>query len=316
MMQVPRQRRSFLARLAGGVLLLAAVFAAVLAPLAARAGSIVQVEFPSAALQRDLHYNTYLPDGYADGKRDYPVLYLLHGYGDDGDEWIDKGDMVAMLDRLIASGAIPPCLVVMPSVGNSWYIDRKEKMETAIIHDLIPDVERRFHAIARRNGRVIAGESMGGYGTLRFALKYPELFQAAALLSPAIYTPEPPVNSRARDSAVFQTDGRFDPAIWTAYNYPKLIPGFLAKHLSLPLYLGCGSKDQFSIDLHMAKLYVNWLRHGWSARWHLTVGGHDFDAWRKLAPPALTFIFKTVSRPEPRAAASVTRMGGGRPAPG
>ncbi len=311
-MHFPNQLRSLLARLACGVLLLAAV----LGPMAAWAGEIIHVDFPSAALKRDLRYNAYLPNGYADGKHDYPVLYLLHGYGNDGDEWIVKGDMVAMLDNLIASGAIPPCVVVMPSVGDSWYIDRQEMMETAIIRDLIPDVERRFHTIARRNGRVIAGELMGGYGTLRFALKYPELFQAAALLSPAIYVPEPPVNSRARESAVFQTDGQFDPAIWTAYNYPPLIPGFLAKHISLPLYLGCGSKDQFSIDLHMAKLYVNWLRHGWSARWHLTVGGHDFGAWRKLAPLALKFIFRTVSPPEPRPAAPVTEIGGGPKAPG
>lgn len=283
---------------------------------AAWAGEVVRVDFPAAALNRDMRYNVYVPNGYAESKQNYPVLYLLHGFGEDGDEWIVKGEMVAMIDGLIATGAIPPCLVVMPAMGNSWYINRQEKMETAFIQDLIPDVERRFRTITRRAGRVISGESMGGYGALRFVLKYPELFQAAALLSPAIYTPQPPEHSGARRSPVFQTDGRFDPEIWSAYNYPPLIAGFLAKHIELPLFLGCGSQDEFNIDIHMAKLYANWVRHGWNARLRLAVGGHNFVLWRKLAPPALMFIFKTVSPPEARREPPVTELGSGTQAPG
>ena len=280
------------------------------------AGEIVRVDFTAAALGRDLHYNAYLPTGYVDGKQDYPVMYLLHGYGQNADEWVVEGEILSLLDNLISTGAIPPCLVIMPAVGNSWYVDRQEKMETAFIQDLIPDVDNRFRTINRRNGRVIGGESMGGYGALRFVLKYPELFQAAALLSPAIYVPEPPKKSGARKSPAFQTDGEFDPAIWSDYNYPDLFPAFLAKHIAVPLYLGCGTKDQFSIDIHMAKLYLRWLRHGWSARWRLAIGGHDFVLWRKLAPAALTFIFKTVSHPEPHATLPVTEIGSSAKAPG
>ena len=272
----------------------------------ARAGEIVRVDFPSVQLNRNWDYNVYLPNGYGESKQNYPVLYLLHGHGEDADEWVVKGNVVQLIDNLIASGEIPPCLVVMPSAGSTWYIDRQEKMETAFIRDLIPDVDRRFRTIVRRNGRVIGGESMGGYGALRFALKYPELFQAAALLSPAIYMPAPPKESGARRSAAFQTDGQFDQAIWAAYNYPALIPGFLAKRIELPLYLACGLQDQFKIDIHMAKLYVRWIRQGWSARWRLAVGRHDFVVWRQLAPAALTFIFKTVSRPEARLAPALT----------
>lgn len=280
-----------------------------LASATAWSGEIVQVNFSAAALNRDWNYSVYLPDGYAKGGQNYPVLYLLHGYAEDEDEWVVKGKVTNLMDRLIASGAIPPSLVVMPSAGDSWYINSREKMETAFVQDLIPDVDRRFRTIARRNGRVIAGESMGGYGALRFVLKYPELFQAAALLSPAIYVPEPPADSGARNSPAFQTDGKFDPTIWNANNYPSLIPGFLAKGIPLPLYLGCGSHDQFKIDIHMAKLYARWLRQGWSARWRLAIGGHDFVLWRKLAPAALTFIFRSVSRPEARLAPPSTQSG-------
>jgi enterochelin esterase-like enzyme len=299
------------------ILLVVALLGGVAADFSrAWAGEIVRVDFAASALGRDWHYNAYLPTGYADGKQNYPVMYLLHGYGQNADEWVVEGEILALLDNLIAAGDIPPCLVIMPTAGNSWYIDRQEKMETAFIQDLIPDVENRFHTISRRNGRVIGGESMGGYGALRFVLKYPELFQAAALLSPAIYVPEPPEKSGARKSPAFQTNGEFDPAIWTEYNYPDLFPAFLAKNIAVPLYLGCGTKDQFSINIHMAKLYLRWFQNGWSARWRLTVGGHDFVLWRKLAPFALKFIFKTVSRPEPRAMQPVTEVGSSAKVPG
>ena len=74
------------------------------------------------------------------------------------------------------------------------------------------------------------------------------------------------------------------------------------------MYLGCGTKDQFSINIHMAKLYLRWFQHGWSARWRLAIGGMIFVLWRKLAPAALTFIFKTVSHPEPHANLPVTEI--------
>jgi S-formylglutathione hydrolase FrmB len=92
---------------------------------------------------------------------------------------------------------------VMPDAGTSWFVDAREKMESAVIDDLIPEVERTLRVLKSRDGRLIGGLSMGGYGALRFALKYPESFAAAALLSPAIYDPLPPPNSSARTVGVF-----------------------------------------------------------------------------------------------------------------
>ena len=69
------------------------------------AGEIVHIDFAAAALGRDWHYNAYLPTGYAEGKQDYPVMYLLHGYGQNADEWVVEGEIVALLDNLISTGA-------------------------------------------------------------------------------------------------------------------------------------------------------------------------------------------------------------------
>ena len=101
-----------------------------------------------------------------------------------------NGDALARIGRRLR--AMPPAVVVLPSATTSWYVDRKEPMETAFLKDLLPEVERRFRVINERMGRVIGGVSMGGYGALRFALKNPEMFASAALVSPAIYVPEPP----------------------------------------------------------------------------------------------------------------------------
>jgi enterochelin esterase-like enzyme len=70
---------------------------------------------------------------------------------------------------VVARGDIPPCVIVMPDAGTSWFVDRKENMETAVIGDLIPDVEKNWKVLTGRSGRLVAGLSMGGYGAMRFS---------------------------------------------------------------------------------------------------------------------------------------------------
>jgi enterochelin esterase-like enzyme len=141
--------------------------------LPAAASIVITREFDSAALQRKWSYAVYLPDGYETSNLKYPVLYLLHGHGQDLYAWVNYGHIQPTADELIAHGEIPPAIIVMPDAGMTWFVDRKEKMETAVIQDLVGDVQHTFRVIDDRKGRVIAGLSMGGYGALRFVLKYP-----------------------------------------------------------------------------------------------------------------------------------------------
>ena len=138
---------------------------------------------PSAALGRAIPYTLYLPDGYGASGRRYPVLYLLHGHGGTEHDWADGGGLAATLDRLIATGAAPPMLVVMPGMGNGWYVDNPDPgglgaMETAFLADLLPHVDRAWRTDARREARAVAGLSMGGWGAIRFAMLRPDLFAA------------------------------------------------------------------------------------------------------------------------------------------
>lgn len=276
---------------------LATALAVTVASVAAYAGTVVSQKFASPTLGRDWVYNVYLPDGYDTGKLRYPVMYLLHGNGGDENEWVAKGEAQKTVDRLIADGLMPPAVIVLPSATTTWYVDRKEPMETAFLKDLMPEVERKFRVINERMGRVIGGVSMGGYGALRFALKNPEMFAAAALVAPAIYVPEPPETSSARRVGVFGAD-RYDPEVWKSLNYPGLLDAFLAKKISLPVHFSSGDHDDFQIEYHATNLHKVWRDNKIPAELRIIDGAHNWDAFKLLFPDAVRYVFQTVRRPE------------------
>jgi S-formylglutathione hydrolase FrmB len=271
-------------------------FIALLVTLPATAGIVVTREFDSPALQRKWTYAVYLPDGYDTSTLRYPVLYLLHGHGGDLYDWVNLGHIQQKADELIAHGDIPPALIVMPAAGSTWYVDRKEKMETAVIRDLVGDAERNFRALGVREGRLVAGLSMGGYGALRFVLKYPDMFAAAALLSPAIYDPEPPEASGARKAGVFGAPD-FDPQVWKSLNYPALWDAFLAKKIAVPLYIDSGDDDSLFIEAEATRLYSLLRKNGQPAELRIVDGGHDWHVWESTIGDALRYIFRFSARP-------------------
>lgn len=269
---------------------------ALLLCLPAWAGEIVTREFQSATLQRKWAYEVYLPSGYEGSRLSYPVLYLLHGSGGTRHDWVEKGKIQKTADALMAAGQIPPAVIVMPDAGVTWFVDRREKMETAVIRDLIPDVENRLRVLKSRKGRLIGGLSMGGYGSLRFALKYPEMFAAAALLSPAIYDPVPPPNSGARSVGAFGTP-RFDEQVWKSLNYPALWPAYLAKRMPVPMYINSGDDDEFMIEAEAPRLYSLLRAHGQPAELRIVDGEHSWPVWAGSIGDAMKYMFRYAARP-------------------
>lgn len=264
--------------------------------LPATAGVVVSREFDSAALQRKWSYAVYLPAGYETSTLRYPVLYLLHGHAGGQYDWVNLGHIQQTADALIARGDMPPAIIVMPDADSTWFVDRKEKMETAVIQDLVGDVEHTFHAIGARNGRLVAGLSMGGYGALRFVLKYPEMFAAAALLSPAIYDPEPPQTSGARRAGVFGAP-EFDPQVWKQLNYPALWDAFLAKKIAVPIYINSGDDDEHFIEAEATRLYSLLRKNGQPAELRIVDGAHSWQVWESTIGDALRYIFRFAARP-------------------
>lgn len=162
-------------------------------PLAAQqtGKKLPDLKLASKLMGRDVSYRVILPPDYnssVDGPVNkagsrYPVIYLLHGLTGNFANWTDKTKLTeyALNHRYI---------IVTPDGGDGWYTDSvsapNDKYESYIVKELIPEIDKTYRTIASRDGRVIAGLSMGGYGSLKFGMKYPEMFTLIGSFSGAL----------------------------------------------------------------------------------------------------------------------------------
>lgn len=170
------------ARLSGLLLVCAVVaHARTLQTPAANSAGCDTVGFRAAHLDGTaVKFNIILPDNYVTSDRRFPVLYLLHGYGGHYSDWCER-------TRIVDYAKSYDEIIVMPEGKNGWYVNNytnpKMQWENYMIEDLIPYVDAHYRTVAMREGRAIAGLSMGGYGAMFLGLKHHEMFAAAASLS-------------------------------------------------------------------------------------------------------------------------------------
>lgn len=147
--------------------------------------------FTSRMLGRDVSYLVWLPPGYDEGTKRYPVIYWRHGMGANQRDGAQM--FVPHVGDAIKASTLPPCIVILVNgMVRSFYCDStdgKVPMESVIIKDLIPHVDATYRTVAKREGRIVEGFSMGGYGAAHLGFKYPEVFgtvvvNAGALLDP------------------------------------------------------------------------------------------------------------------------------------
>lgn len=176
------------------------------------AGRLVEVEVPAPALAGNLLGTpvvqgaaVYLPPSYADDPdRRYPVVFLLHGIFDSYETWLVHFEVPAMLDRLIAAGAIPEMILVMPNAGNQYgggyYRNSPVSGRWAdyIADDLVAFVDARYRTLAGAENRAVVGHSMGGHGALHLAMTRPGMFSVVWAMSPCCLV--------ARDDLSFGND--------------------------------------------------------------------------------------------------------------
>lgn len=142
------------------------------------------LKLTSKLMAREMPYRVILPKNYAANKTDkFAVVYLLHGLTGHFDNWADK-------TKLKEYAANYNYIFVMPEGNNGWYTDSatvpNDKYESYIVQELIPEIDGKFRTQADRDHRVIAGLSMGGYGALKYGLKYPDKFILAGSFSGAL----------------------------------------------------------------------------------------------------------------------------------
>lgn len=222
-------------------------------------GRIETVEYPSSSVGTVRRALVYLPPDYSASQR-YPVLYLLHGIGGDEEEWRRGANPQAILDNLIADDRAVPMIVVMPN-GRAQPNDRAEgnimaaapafaRFEQDLLIDLIPFIEQRYPVRTDREGRGIAGLSMGGGQSLNFGLGNLDQFAWVGGFSsaPNTHSPEQLVPDPAK-----------------------------AREMLRLLWISCGDADNLFFISQRTHAYLD--AHDVPHVWHVDAGGHDFDVW-------------------------------------
>ena len=264
------------------------IFTAVLAVLclglASPAGAQGRVEcaaVKSALLGRSVRYCAILPPGYdvAQATR-FPILYYLHGLGEN--EQTLAGPLWNVVDNLREAGKVGNFLIVTPDGDRSFYINSRDgrvRYEDFFIREFMPAIERKYRILARRASRGIAGTSMGGYGALRFAFKYPQLFAAVTAHMPALYEKFPQqfmaLLVQGGRSTVAPFGQPFDEAFWER-NTPFTLARENAAGLhTLKIYLDCGSEDDYGFDSGTKRLDEELTGLHLKHEAHIYPGRHD-----------------------------------------
>lgn len=182
-------------------------------------GHVQQILFPSPSTNTSRRAFVYTPPGYEkDTKKEYPVLYLQHGWGEDETAWSNQGHANLIMDNLIAEGKIRPFIIVMtygmtndikPGSPGGLRSFNIQPFQTVLIDELIPYVDANFRTIADQKHRAMAGLSMGGFETHTITLARPDIFSYYGLLSGGIYKPEE-IKDKSNVKLIFMSCGSFE----------------------------------------------------------------------------------------------------------
>lgn len=289
------------------VLLIGCVGCILAAPSAWATGRAECVSLPSKILGRAVPYCVLLPPSYDSEKtRRYPILYLLHGLGDNDQMLVHSGGM-NLVEDLWEQHQLGEFLIATPAAGASFYIDShdgKRRYEDFFLQEFVPSMERRYRAQSRRGSRGIAGISMGGYGALHIAFRHPQLFAAVGALSAALIEKLP--NISAQDSLQMSQlrvlgdafGSPFDTAFWKQ-NDPITIAR-TANLAGLRIYFDCGSEDDYGFDAGARALDKLLTSRHIPHEFHLYPGGHDWSYFAEHLPALLEFEFQAFEAPADR----------------
>ena len=246
------------------------------------AGSLQSFAAASRSLQRTMSVSVYLPPGYAAGTR-YPVLYLFYGYGGHDGVYFDGGLAInRTADRLIASGAIGPLVMVVPGYDNSFGVNTTPAQapdsaggsigpyEDYLIGEMMPFVEGRLGMAPAPADRRVGGVSMGGFAALHLALRHPGLFGRVGAHSAALWDYSEADQFRGQRDWLYPT-----PALRAERD-----PLLLAERVDMKgmrFYIDVGNRD--GLRRQDEAMHAALTRHGGASELHVGDGGHDAAYW-------------------------------------
>jgi enterochelin esterase family protein len=242
----------------------------------------------SHILGQRVHYCVMLPPNYdaetaARSPRRYPVLYFLHGLGDN-EQTLFKSGGSQVIEDLLEQNKISDFLIATPEGMHSFYInsaDGRVRYSDFFIREFIPYIESHYSIRRERSARAISGVSMGGYGALRFAFAYPDLFSSVSAQSAALIS-QSPRPTETMPTALSGLLGAVFGNPVDLHHWNKNSPFVLAKqnragirNLGLSIYFNCGREDEFGFEKGAAELHRQLQAEGIKHEYHLYPGNHD-----------------------------------------
>lgn len=257
----------------------------------------------SKILNQEVKYSIILPEDYYTSKtKKYPVVYLLHGLGDDESSWLEYGRVNQFADSATKSGEIVPMIFVMPQGFRTYYVNDfagKFLYEYMFTKELIPFIDKQYRTIADKEHRATMGYSMGGFGALILPLKNPDLFTISVPLSISVRTDDQYETERADEwneqwGRLFGGVGKSGEERITEY-YKQHSPFHifaqknLTKYINLKLYIDNGDDEQ-TLAKSNERLHILLRDRNFPHEFRVRNGGHEFSYWREALPNGLKFI--------------------------
>lgn len=251
---------------------------------------------PSRILGHAVPYCVILPPGYGeDANRRYPVLYYLHGLGDNQQMFVRSGGF-NLVEELWDRRQLGDFIIVTPAGYTSFFMnshDASSRYDDFFLQEFIPWIENRYRIAARRESRGIGGISMGGYGALRLAFLHPQLFGSVSAHSGALMERLPAVTvNDAPESGRLQILGNVfgsppDRPFWDRNN--PLNIARTAELAGMKIYFDCGSEDDYGFEAGAQALHNVLVSRRIAHDFHLYPGGHNWSYFAGHLPDSLRF---------------------------
>jgi len=252
------------------------------------------LSMPSKILKMDRKYAIYLPPDYETSQRSYPVLYLLHGGGDDQTGWVQFGEVLHIAGKAINEGTATPMIIAMPDAntgrrGYSNDMAGEWRYEDFFFEEFMPYIEKTYRIKAEKHYRAVAGLSMGGNGTFLYALHHPELFAAACPLSAGTG----PLNREEMKRRFVRDSTNVADSVMEKYYLRQSVLELINnipddQKNAVRWYIDCGDDDflyEGNSLVHIA-MRKKEIPHEYRVR----DGAHNWTYWRESLPEVLRFV--------------------------
>lgn len=248
----------------------------------------------SNILNGERKYAVYLPPDYESSNRSYPVLYLLHGAGDDQTGWVQFGEVLRITDKAIKEGKATPMVIIMPdaNTGKRGYFNSVKgdwRYEDFFFEEFMPHVEKKYRIKSEKRFRAISGLSMGGGGTFMYALRHPELFSSACPLSAYIGA----LSLDDFKARLKNNNEEYDDSLVKAYyenhNALSLIQNLPEEEMSsVRWFIDCGD-DDFLYEGN-SLVHIALKKKGVPHEYRVREGRHSWTYWRESLPVVLEYV--------------------------